>query len=167
MLITHKWILSDVPHQKSLIRAIICLQASPRPRTCRHCLYILPLSHISLDDISHGASFVPSLTSLPSALSEAHRAIQILSRRSKNNPVLIGEPGVGKTAVAEGLAQVRMDPDSPVWLYRCDSYTLASYISYPKSRLYSPILALTAVHAVIPLSASSPTTSPRPSWGAP
>ena len=36
---------------------------------------------------------------------EIERAIQILSRRSKNNPVLIGEPGVGKTAVAEGLAQ--------------------------------------------------------------
>ena len=36
---------------------------------------------------------------------EIRRVIQILSRRSKNNPVLIGEPGVGKTAVAEGLAQ--------------------------------------------------------------
>ena len=36
---------------------------------------------------------------------EIERAVQILSRRSKNNPVLIGEPGVGKTAVAEGLAQ--------------------------------------------------------------
>ena len=36
---------------------------------------------------------------------EIHRVIQILSRRSKNNPVLIGEPGVGKTAIAEGLAQ--------------------------------------------------------------
>ncbi|MBQ3103773.1 MAG: ATP-dependent Clp protease ATP-binding subunit [Oscillospiraceae bacterium] len=36
---------------------------------------------------------------------EIHRAVQILSRRMKNNPVLIGEPGVGKTAVAEGLAQ--------------------------------------------------------------
>ena len=35
---------------------------------------------------------------------EIQRAIQILSRRTKNNPVLIGEPGVGKTAVAEGLA---------------------------------------------------------------
>uniref|UniRef100_H3G6H2 ATPase AAA-type core domain-containing protein n=3 Tax=Phytophthora ramorum TaxID=164328 RepID=H3G6H2_PHYRM len=33
------------------------------------------------------------------------RATQILSRRTKNNPILIGEPGVGKTAVAEGLAQ--------------------------------------------------------------
>ena len=37
--------------------------------------------------------------------SEIRRVIQILSRRSKNNPVLIGEPGVGKTAIAEGLAQ--------------------------------------------------------------
>ena len=36
---------------------------------------------------------------------EIERVIQILSRRTKNNPVLIGEPGVGKTAVAEGLAQ--------------------------------------------------------------
>ena len=36
---------------------------------------------------------------------EVRRVIQILSRRTKNNPVLIGEPGVGKTAIAEGLAQ--------------------------------------------------------------
>ena len=36
---------------------------------------------------------------------EIERIIQILSRRTKNNPVLIGEPGVGKTAVVEGLAQ--------------------------------------------------------------
>merc|ERR1711887_482578 len=37
--------------------------------------------------------------------SEIDRVIQILGRRTKNNPVLIGEPGVGKTAIAEGLAQ--------------------------------------------------------------
>jgi stage III sporulation protein SpoIIIAA len=36
---------------------------------------------------------------------EIRRAIQVLQRRSKNNPVLIGEPGVGKTAIVEGLAQ--------------------------------------------------------------
>jgi ATP-dependent Clp protease ATP-binding subunit ClpA len=38
-------------------------------------------------------------------ITEIRRAIQILSRRTKNNPVLIGDPGVGKTAVAEGIAQ--------------------------------------------------------------
>ena len=36
---------------------------------------------------------------------EIRRVVQVLSRRTKNNPVLIGEPGVGKTAIVEGLAQ--------------------------------------------------------------
>ena len=36
---------------------------------------------------------------------ETERVVQILNRRQKNNPCLIGEPGVGKTAIAEGLAQ--------------------------------------------------------------
>ena len=36
---------------------------------------------------------------------EIRRAIRILSRKTKNNPVLIGEPGIGKTAIVEGLAQ--------------------------------------------------------------
>ena len=44
---------------------------------------------------------------------EIQRVIQILSRRSKNNPLLIGEPGVGKTAVAEGLAQMMSIGDVP------------------------------------------------------
>lgn len=44
---------------------------------------------------------------------EIRRAIQILSRRTKNNPVLIGDPGVGKTAIAEGIAQRMIDGDVP------------------------------------------------------
>jgi len=50
---------------------------------------------------------------------EIRRAIQILSRRTKNNPVLIGDPGVGKTAIAEGIAQRMVQGDVPDSLKGC------------------------------------------------
>ncbi len=55
---------------------------------------------------------------------EIRRTVQILSRRTKNNPVLIGEPGVGKTAIAEGLAQRIIAGDVPQSLKDCKLISL-------------------------------------------
>ncbi|MCB9380904.1 MAG: ATP-dependent Clp protease ATP-binding subunit [Acidimicrobiaceae bacterium] len=55
---------------------------------------------------------------------ELERVMQILSRRTKNNPVLIGEPGVGKTAIVEGLAQKIVSNDIPDTLRNKQLYTL-------------------------------------------
>src|ERR671931_437244 len=55
---------------------------------------------------------------------EIERVMQVLSRRTKNNPVLIGEPGVGKTAIVEGLAQDIVKGDVPETLKGKQIYTL-------------------------------------------
>jgi ATP-dependent Clp protease ATP-binding subunit ClpB len=67
---------------------------------------------------------------------EIRRVIQVLSRRSKNNPVLIGEPGVGKTAIVEGLARRIADGDVPSSLdrKRLISLDLASMVAGAKYR---------------------------------
>ena len=55
---------------------------------------------------------------------EIRRVLQILSRRTKNNPILVGEPGVGKTAVSEGIAQKIVDGDVPENLKSRKIYSL-------------------------------------------
>lgn len=55
---------------------------------------------------------------------EIERVIQILNRRSKNNPVLLGEPGVGKTAIAEGLACRIFEQNVPPKLFGCQIYLI-------------------------------------------
>ena len=55
---------------------------------------------------------------------EVRRVIQILSRRTKNNPVLVGDPGVGKTAVVEGIAQRIIKNDVPESLKNCQIFSL-------------------------------------------
>ncbi|CAI9274906.1 unnamed protein product [Lactuca saligna] len=67
---------------------------------------------------------------------EIRRCIQILSRRTKNNPVIIGEPGVGKTAIAEGLAQriVRGDVPEPLKNRKLISLDMGSLLAGAKYR---------------------------------
>ena len=57
-------------------------------------------------------------------VSEIERTVQILCRRNKNNPLLVGDAGVGKTAIAEGLAKRIVDGETPKVLAECTIYTL-------------------------------------------
>jgi ATP-dependent Clp protease ATP-binding subunit ClpB len=83
-------------------------------------LQFLPKFAISLNDMASQGKLDPVI----GRDDEIRRVLQILSRRTKNNPILVGEPGVGKTAISEGIAQKIVDGDVPENLKSKKVYSL-------------------------------------------
>ncbi len=83
-------------------------------------LQFLPKFAINLNERAAGGKLDPVI----GRDEEIRRVLQILSRRTKNNPILVGEPGVGKTAISEGIAQKIIDGDVPENLKSKKVYSL-------------------------------------------
>ncbi|MEM8921078.1 MAG: AAA family ATPase, partial [Pseudomonadota bacterium] len=75
---------------------------------------------VDLNDKARSGKTDPLIGRTP----EVERCIQVLCRRRKNNPLLVGDPGVGKTAIAEGLAKIIVDGDAPAILEDAVIYSL-------------------------------------------
>ncbi|PLY00286.1 MAG: ATP-dependent Clp protease ATP-binding subunit ClpA [Desulfuromonas sp.] len=101
-------------------------QATPRPKKSERSKLgqddADPLSLFAVDLLAKARS--GKIDPLIGREPELERAIQVLCRRRKNNPVFVGEPGVGKTALAEGMALRIADGDVPALLQKTSAYAL-------------------------------------------